>query len=192
MLARGRKFRLCSLRSVKEGEIEMKETNVTFLKAVQRSFFMVLFLILFLSSNSLAGTFMFEPATHQITCYDGSGNVITCPPGDNPIAQGGSCYDKAGNVITCPPGRNYPKAQVGSYSSDPLPFTDNNSGLNVTFEPATHQITCYDGSGNLITCPPGGNPFVKGDSCYDVSGNLITCPPGGNVMKGRQVKVKNR
>ena len=109
MLARGRKFRLCSLRSVKEGEIEMKETNVTFLKAVQRSFFMVLFLILFLSSNSLAGTFMFEPATHQITCYDGSGNVITCPPGGNPFIKGDSCYDGSGNLITCPLGGNVTK-----------------------------------------------------------------------------------
>lgn len=80
----------------------MNERTVTFLKAGQRSFFLVLFLVLVLSSNSLADTFMFVPASGQTACYDGAGNVITCPPGGDPMAQ--------------------------AYSGDPLTYTDNGNG----------------------------------------------------------------
>ncbi len=83
----------------KEGEIEMKKRRVAFLKAVQRSFIFMPFLVLVLSSNSLADTFMFMPATGQTTCYDGSGNVVACTPG-GPISQAG----------------------------DPLPYKDNGNG----------------------------------------------------------------
>lgn len=127
-----RKLRI-GLRAGKEGEIEMNERTVTFLKVVQRSFFLVLFLILVLSSNSLAGTFKFVPATHQITCYDGSGNVIECPSGGNSMVQ------------------SY------SYSDDPLTYTDNgngtvtNTGLMFMFVPAAHRTPYYDGSDDLLT-----------------------------------------
>jgi hypothetical protein len=129
----------------------MNERTVTFLKAVQRSFFLVLFLILVFSSISLAGTFMFEPATGQTTCYDGSGNVITCDP----------------------------TAQAGLYSGDPLLSTDdgngavtgNNTELMFKFEPATHQTTYYDGSGNVITCPPGCDSYSGDPLPYTDDGN---------------------
>ncbi len=72
----------------KEGGIKMNKKRVTFLKAVQRSFFPVLFLVLATSSISLADTFMFEPATGQTTCYDVSGNTVECPPG-GPVSEAG-------------------------------------------------------------------------------------------------------
>lgn len=82
----------------------MNARAATFLKAVQRSFLGVLFVVFVLSSNSLADTVIFSPVTGQTTCYDGAGNVVTCPPHGDPMALD------------------------GSYSSNPETYTDNGNG----------------------------------------------------------------
>jgi hypothetical protein len=92
------------MRAGKKGEIEMNERTVALLREVRRSFFLVLFLVLVLSSNLFAGTFMFFPATGQTICYDAAGNTITCPPADDPVEQ------------------------AIKYSGDPLPYTDYGNG----------------------------------------------------------------
>lgn len=119
----------------------MNKKPIQFLKAVQRSFFRVLIIVFVLSSNSLAGTFML-PDTGQTTCYDGAGNVIApCPaPGD-------------------------PLAQDGSYSINPLAYTDNgtvtdsNTGLIWQKEDDGNTYNWYQATGEVNSSynPSGGS-----------------------------------
>ncbi len=81
----------------------MNMGTATLFKAVQRSLFPALFLVLVLSSSSFAATIMLAPTTGETACYDGSGNVIPCQSVSDPM-------------------------QVVTYSGDPVPYKDNGNG----------------------------------------------------------------
>lgn len=88
----------------------MSNEIIKFSEEIKKTLFVLLLLIFVFISNSLAGTSKL-PDTGQTACYDGSGDVITCPA----------------------PGQSL--AQDGSYTINPMSFTDdgtvtdNNTGL---------------------------------------------------------------